>query len=232
MPLVKDLNVDPDLCGDTYRRREFVLQKDFIRRQELGAEVSIRASSMKGSVLIQTLRAISEESVVINESVLQVYADAEDWLCRRMNHLFQTVRGLGIRPIKMTKEIHIFNEGFSESSAKRGCDLVWIPACAFYVGDERVYLFRVVSKGYAASGSLIDMRKSGAIGYTKEYLNVLSPELAAYINKLEGKAMQDEEVKNAFTLLGSILKPEQYKEELLEERAKAYSKVADFGGWA
>lgn len=231
MPLIKNLEVDPDLCGETYRRREWALQKDYIRRMELGKEVSIRAVTIKGAMIIKALREVSEDEVVINDSVLEVYADAEDWLCRKMNTLFQTVRHLGMNPVTMKKQIAAMYENGSnlDPLIALGSSLVWVPACAFVVGDERVYLFRVASVG----AKKIDKVNSGVIGYTREYLNTATPEVAAYIAKLESKAMDDEEVRAAFTRLGSVLRPKAYKDEMLAERAKQYeNSKADFGGWA
>lgn len=234
MPLIKGLNVDPDLCGDTFRRKEFCIQKDFIRRYELGREVSIRTHTMKGAAVIETLRKVSEESVVINDSVLQAYADAEDWLCRKMQNLFQTVRHLGMNPQKLTKEIAAMIEGHdSPPLVAKGSDLIWVPVSAFYVGDERVYLFRVVGLAYQDQVEKVALtsRNTGVLGYTSEYLRNVSPELAAYVGKLEAKAMEDESVKASFTRLGSILRPEAYKAEMIAERAKMYEET-NFGGWA
>lgn len=230
MPLIKGLEVDQDLCGDSFRRRDWALQKDYIRRMELGKEVSIRATTIKGAVIIGTLREISEANVVIDDEVLQVYADAEDWLCRKMNGLFQTVRHLGMNPRNMTKPVAAMFESNPTPLVAKGSDLAWIPVSAFVIGDERVYLFRVTGLGHALENRL-DMTNTAVIGYTREYLNTVSPELASYIAKLEAKAMDDEQVRNAFTRLGSILRPQAYKEEMLEERAKQYEK-SDFGGWA
>jgi len=235
MPLIKNLNVDSDLCADSYRRREFALQKDFIRRYELGKDVSIRTSTMKGAAVIQALREISEEEVVIDQEALQAYADAEDWLCRKMQSLFFTVRHLGMNPRKMTKKVAAMIENASGGDIilEKGCDLIWIPVSAFYVDDERVYLFRVVGIDYQHNTHvMLTMRNTGVIGYTRECLNTVSSELAAYISKLESKAMEDEHVKASFTRLGSILRPEAYKQEMLEERAKMYGEVKNFGGWA
>ncbi|UIS24633.1 hypothetical protein S21ZY_071 [Pseudomonas phage ZY21] len=231
MPLIKNLEVDPDLCGETFRRREWALQKDYIRRMELGKEVSIRAVTIKGAMIIKALREVSEEDVVINDAVLEVYADAEDWLCRKMNTLFQTVRHLGMNPVTMKKQIAAMYENGAnvDPLIANGCDLVWVPTCAFVIGDERVYLFRVAGK----NSKIIDKTNSGVIGYTREYLNTVTPEVAAYIAKLESKAMDDEEVRNAFTRLGSVLRPKAYKDEMLAERAKQYENAkTDFGGWA
>lgn len=231
MPLIKNLEVDPDLCTETFRRREWALQKDYIRRMELGKEVSIRATTIKGAMIIKALREVSEEEVVINDAVLEVYADAEDWLCRKMNTLFQTVRHLGMNPVTMKKPIAAMYENGSnlDPLIANGCDLVWIPACAFVVGDERVYLFRVAGKG----SKQINQANSGVIGYTREYLNTASPEVAAYIAKLEAKAMDDVDVRAAFTRLGSVLRPKAYKDEVLAERLKQYENAkTDFGGWA
>lgn len=231
MPLIKGLEVDPDLCGETFRRREWALQKDYIRRMELGKEVSIRAVTIKGAMIIKALREVSEEEVVINDSVLEVYADAEDWLCRKMNTLFQTVRHLGMNPVSMKRQIAAMYENGSnvDPLIANGCDLVWVPACAFVVGDERVYLFRVAAKQLKQ----INQTTSGVIGYTREYLNTATPEVAAYIAKLESKAMDDEDVRAAFTRLGSVLRPKAYKDEMLAERAKQYENAkTDFGGWA
>ncbi|QOC57926.1 hypothetical protein phiK7B1_071 [Pseudomonas phage phiK7B1] len=231
MPLIKNLEVDPDLCGETFRRREWALQKDYIRRMELGKEVSIRAVTIKGAMIIKALREVSEEDVVINDAVLEVYADAEDWLCRKMNTLFQTVRHLGMNPVTMKRPIAAMYEygGITDPLVGNGCDFVWIPTCAFVIGDERVYLFRVAGKQLKS----INQSNSGVIGYTREYLNTATPEVAAYIAKLESKAMDDEEVRNAFTRLGSVLRPKAYKDEMLAERAKQYENAkTDFGGWA
>lgn len=232
MPLVKNLNVDPELCADSFRRREFVLQADYIRRHEMGKDVSIRTSTMKGAVLIESLRQICEDDVAIGNEVLQAYADAEDWLCRRMQQLFQSVRHLGMNPSKFKNKIGAMCEGGREPLIAKGCDLIWIPVSAFYLGDERVYLFRVVGTAYADHPEIqLHAKNTGVLGYTRDYLSNLSPELAAYVSKLEAKAMEDENVKASFTRLGSILRPEAYKAEMIEERAKLYEKT-DFGGWA
>lgn len=233
MPLIKNLEVDPDLCGETFRRREWALSKDFIRRFELGKEVSIRVTTIKGSVIVSSLREISEESVRIDDSVLEVYADAEDWLCRKMNSLFQTVRHLGMNPVKMDRNIAAMWEGSGDPvMVEKGSRLVWIPAAAFVIGDERVYLFRVAWMSHVQKeGVVLTNTNTGVIGYTREYLNQASPEIAAYIAKLEAKAMQDENVLQAFTRLGAILRPEAYKQEMFAERAKQYEQT-DFGGWA
>lgn len=233
MPLVKGLNVGSDLCGDTLRRKEFFIQKDFVRRYELDREVSIRVATMKASILIATLREISEPEVQINEDAQQAYADAEDWLCRRMNVIFHQIRGMGYQPQLFKKTIACYMEGNRDPMMGKGSTFVWVPMCATYIGDERVYLFRTMNEAHAKSGAKWTMSNSGAIGYTREYLNRVSPELANYIAKLEGKAMQDESVRDSFTRLGSILRPKQFKEEQLAERAKAYEDLGDsFGGWA
>jgi hypothetical protein len=231
MPLLKNLDVDVELCADSYRRKDFVLQHDYIRRMELGKEVSIRAASLKGAVVIETLRKISEEDVTIGNYELEAYADAEDWLCRKMRDLFQTVRHLGMQPRQMNQNVALMLEGEMQPLITAGKNLCWIPVSSFYVGDERVYLFRAAAANYAQSNKL-NMRNTGVIGYTREYLNTVSPELANYIAKLESKAMDDPEVRAAFTRLGSILRPKAYKEEQLLERAKEYEKVESFGGWA
>jgi hypothetical protein len=231
MPLIKGLETDPDLCGETFRRREWALSKDYIRRMELGKEVSIRAVTIKGAAIIKALREVSEDNVVINDDVLQVYADAEDWLCRKMNSLFQTVRHLGMNPVQMKQQIAAMYEGGGPNTNApiigKGCELVWVPMCAHVVGDERVYLFRVAALGSTKLHSM----NTGTIGYTREYLNTVSPEIAAYITKLESKAMDDADVRAAFTRLGSILRPQAYKDEMMAERAKQYGQT-DFGGWA
>lgn len=229
MPLVKDLVVDPDLCGETFRRREWALQRDYIRRMELGQEVSIRLTTIKGSMIVKSLREISEDGVVINDEVLQVYADAEDWLCRKMNTLFQSVRHLGMNPVRMKKQIAAMYENGASTDPliAKGSEMVWVPTCAFVVGDERVYLFRVSDARFKK----INNTNSAVIGYTREYLNTVSEELAAYIAKLESKAMEDPSVEAAFTRLGSVLRPQAYKDEMIAERAKQYEKT-DFGGWA
>lgn len=230
MPLIKGLNVDPDLCGDTYRRREFIIQQDYVRRIEMNKDVSVRAATMKGAVLIETLRKISEPQVQIGAEAQQAYADAEDWLTRKMTSLMQVVRGMGMHPAAMKRDVGCFLEktdGFVMPADK----LVWIPACAFYIGDERVYLFRTMEMKLAQEGMLISHNQSGAIGYTREYLERLCPELFAYTNKLESKAMLDPEVRGAFTRLGSILRPEAYAREMLEERQKQYEGKEEFGAW-
>jgi len=232
MPLIKDLNVDPDLIGDSFRRKDFVLARDFIRRVEMGKVVSVRTSSMKGAALFETLRAISEPDVVIGDEALQAYANSEDWLCRKMQSLFQTVRHLGMNPVKMTHQVACMLEPDDHFIAE-GNKLIWIPVSAFYVGDERVYLFRTIGIAYKDSSLYqINMKNTGVIGYTREALNTVSSELAAYISKLENKAMDDEEVRASYTRLGSILRPEAYKQEMIEERAKQYGGENTFGGWA
>lgn len=230
MPLVKGLNVDADLCGDTYRRREFIIQQDYVRRIELNKDVSIRTSTMKGALVIETLRKISEDSVKIDHVAQEAYADAEDWLTRKMTNLFQTVRGMGMHPVTMTKSVSCFVER-SDGFQIEGRKLVWIPACAFYIGDERVYLFRVKPIEMAQAGAMIDHKSAGAVGYTRDYLERVSPELHAYISKLESKAMEDEDVRASFTRLGSILRPEAYAREMLEERQKQYEGQEEFGAW-
>lgn len=233
MPLVKNLNVGSDLCGDTFRRKEFIVQKDFVRRFELDREVSIRVATMKASILIATLREISEPDVLINEDAQQAYADAEDWLCRRMNVIFHQIRGMGYQPQLFKKKVAAYMEGNRDPIITPGNSLVWVPMCATYIGDERVYIFRVMPEQMVKAKASWGMNNSGAIGYTREYLNRVSPELANYIAKLESKAMQDESVRESFTRLGSILRPKQFKDEQLAERAKAYADKGDtFGGWA
>ncbi|UKL14971.1 hypothetical protein hairong_066 [Pseudomonas phage hairong] len=233
MPLVKDLNVGSDLCGDTFRRKEFIVQKDFVRRFEMDREVSIRVATMKSSILIATLREISEPEVQITEEAQQAYADAEDWLCRRMNVIFHQIRGMGMQPKLFKKTIAAYMEGNRDPMIAKGCNLIWVPMCATYIGDERVYLFRVMPEQMVAAKASWGMANSGAIGYTREYLNRVSPELANYIAKLESKAMQDESVRDSFTRLGAILRPKQFKEEQIAERARAYADKGDeFGGWA
>lgn len=233
MPLVKNLNVGSDLCGDTFRRKEFVVQKDFVRRYEMDREVSIRAANMKASILIATLREISEPEVQITGEAQQAYADAEDWLCRRMNVIFHQIRGMGFQPQLFKKTIACYMEGNRDPMIGPGNDFVFVPMCATYIGDERVYLFRTMRAQMVNKGVMWGMSNSGVIGYTREYLNRVSPELANYIAKLESKAMQDESVRDSFTRLGAILRPKQFKEEQLAERAKAYADLGDnFGGWA
>lgn len=231
MPLIKNLNVDPDLYADSIRRREFVVSADFVRRIEMNKEVSIRTASMKSSVLIETLRKVCEDDVKVTNEILESYANAEDWLCQRMSALFKTVRGMGYNPSSFAEVASFFQEPKS-CVLYKGSDLVWVPVYAFYVGDERVYLFRVMNLNLANRGELMNLSSSPCIGYTKECLRHVSPELSAYMTKLENKAMEDEKVLNAFTTLGAALRPKQYKEEVLAERAKAYSNVSDFGGWA
>ena len=233
MPLVKNLNVCSELCADSFRRREFYLQADYIRRHEMGKDVSIRTSTMKGAALIESLRQVCEDDVQIDNDVLQAYADAEDWLCRRMQQLFQNVRHLGMNPTKLKQNVAAMNDvGAREPLVAKGSDLIWIPVAAFYLGDERVYLFRVVGAQYADHTEIqLNTKNTCVLGYTRDYLNNLSPELSAYVSKLEAKAMEDENVKASFTRLGSILRPEAYKAEMIEERAKMYGETS-FGGWA
>lgn len=230
MPLIKGLNVDADLCGDTYRRREFIIQQDYVRRVELNKDVSIRTSTMKGALVIETLRAISEDHVKIDHTAQEAYADAEDWLTRKMTSLFQTVRGMGMHPAQMSKSVSCFVER-SDGFQMTGKEMVWIPACAFYIGDERVYIFRTIKLELAQSGKLIHHNTAGAVGYTRDYLTKVSPELNAYVNKLESKAMEDPDVRASFTRLGSILRPEAYAREMLEERQKQYEDREEFGAW-
>lgn len=235
MPLIKNLSVDPDLCSDSFRRKDFVLARDFIRRVEMNKIVSVRASTMKGAVIIETLRKISEPQVVIGDEALEAYANSEDWLCRKMQSLFQTVRHLGMNPSKMDIQVACMTEPDDHFIAK-GKDLIWIPVSAFYIGDERVYLFRTASLAYArdepADRLQLNLRNTGVLGYTREALNTVSTELAAYIAKLENKAMDDEQVRASYTRLGAILRPEAYKQEMIDERAKQYGGEESFGGWA
>lgn len=230
MPLIKNLNVCPDLCADSFRRKDFALSRDFIRRVEMGKVVSVRTSTMKGAALIEALRAISEPSVVIGDEALEAYANSEDWLCRKMQSLFQTVRHLGMNPTKMNIQVACMLEPDDHFIAY-GKDLIWIPVSAFYIGDERVYLFRTTDLAYS-SEVVLNSRNTGVVGYTREALNTVSPELAAYISKLENKAMDDEQVRESYTRLGAILRPEAYKQEMIEERAKSYGGEQSFGGWA
>lgn len=231
MPLIKNLNVDPDLCGDSYRRKDFVLSRDFIRRVEMGKIVSVRSSTLKGAVVIETLRAISEPDVVIGDEALEAYANSEDWLCRKMQSLFQTVRHLGMNPAKMNIQVACMLESSDDHFIAAGKDLIWIPVSAFYIGDERVYLFRTTELTWNKD-IMLTTRNTGVIGYTREALNTVSPELAAYISKLENKAMDDEQVRESYNRLGAILRPEAYKQEQIEARAAAYGGEQEFGGWA
>lgn len=233
MPLVKNLNVDRDLCADTFRRRDFILTADYIRRHEMGNEVSIRTSTMKGSNLIAVMRAIAEPEVKLDEHAQQAYADAEDWLCRALNKTFQAVLHLGFQCTKLPFDRQFYCEKDDEFVAQ--CNsLVWFPAAAFVIGDERVYVFRVASltngKGWSPLKQ-IDSRYSGAIGFTRDYLSTFSSELATYMNKLEQKAMETPEVVAAYERLGAILRPKGYKDEQLAKRQAEYSNT-DFGGWA
>lgn len=231
MPLIKNLITDPDLCNDSFRRKDFALSRDFIRRVEMGKVVSVRSSTLKGAAVIESLRAISEPDVVIGDEVLEAYANSEDWLCRKMQSLFQTVRHLGMNPSKMTSQVACMVEP-ADHFVAYGKDLIWIPVSAFYIGDERVYLFRTVDIKYADSPYALTIKNTGCLGYTREALNTVSPELAAYIAKLENKAMDDENVRASYTRLGAILRPEAYKQEMIEERAKSYGGENSFGGWA
>lgn len=234
MPLVKDLKVDRDLCVDTFRRREFIIQKDFIRRSELGKEVSIRSASMKGEGLIRTLRDIAEDDVAITTHAIEAYENAEDWLCRKLNDIFQSVLHMGFRTNRLPFERQFYcetNDAFVENCNQ----LAWFPAAAMYLGDERIYIFRVASlqpessKGWSPTRE-IDSRHAGAIGFTREYLGTFSSELSSYMQLLESKAMATPEVKDAFDRLSAILRPTQYQEEKLKERMAEY-KDTPFGGW-
>lgn len=233
MPLVKDLKVERDLCADTARRKEFIVQKDFVRRRELGKEVSIRATTMKGAVLIETLRAISEPEVKIGLEEQQAYADAEDWICRKMNDIFHAVRHLGLQTRRLPFERIFYNE-VRDDFVLNCNEVVWIPTHASYIGDERVYFFSVASLvnnwGYSATGE-ITFRSSGSIGFTRDYLSTFSTELSGYVQRLEQKAMAMPEVQAAFTRLGGMLRPKQFKDEQERARAEAYGHT-DFGGWA
>lgn len=235
MPLVKDLQVDRDLCVDTFRRREFIIQADFVRREEMGKEVSIRASSMKGEGLIRALRTIAEDDVKIDKVAIEAYENAEDWLCQRMQTVFQSVLHLGFRPTKLPFDRQFYCEGPGGHFIENCNQLAWFPAGAMYAGDERVYIFRVASlrdktKGYSPIGQ-IDAKYSGAIGLTKEYLGKFSSELTAYITRLENNAMTDPNVIQAFDRLTAILRPQAYKDEKLKERIEGY-KDTNFGGWS
>lgn len=230
MPLLRDMKVDPDLCGDSFRRKEFVVQGDFVRRIELGNDVSIRTQSMKGTILIKTLREISEPDVQITNDIQEAYANAEDWLCRKMCDLFKLATTLSIHPEQFDKTITFQRHG-GDPIALRANQLAWLPVASFYVGDERVYLWRVLGLRDASGGTTWNMANTGCVGFTKDYMNKLAPELAAYVTRFEGKAMNDENVKNAFGLLGAMLRPAQHKAEMEEERAKAYE-GKEFGGWA
>lgn len=234
MPLVKDLKVDRDLCVDTFRRREFIISKDFVRREEMGKEVSIRSSSLKGEGLVKVLRSIAEDDVFINNEAIEAYENAEDWLCQRMQTVFQSVLHLGFRTTKLPFERQFFCEG-SDYFTEICNECVWYPAAALYAGDERVYIFRVASlrdqrKGWSPAG-MIDGRYAGAIGFTKEYLNKFSSELTAYMNRLEANAMQDPQVIQSFDRLSAILRPKAYADEKLKERIDQY-KGTSFGEFA
>lgn len=233
MPLVKDLNVDRDLCADSFRRREFIITKDYVRRQEMGKEVSIRASTMKGASLIAMMREIAEPDVVIDLDAQQAFADAEDWVCRAMNKVFQAVLHLGFQTTALPFERQFYSE--KTDSFIANCNkLVWFPVAAFVIESERVYLFRVASldkkHGYSPTGQ-IDSRHAGAIGFTREYLQLFSTELTTYINKLEQKAMETDEVRAAYERLGAVLRPQRYRDEQLAKRIEQYNETG-FGDWA
>lgn len=233
MPLIKGLNVDRDLAADTYRRREFIITKDFVRRQEMGKEVSVRTSTMKGAGLVAMMREIAEPEVMIDIHAQQAFADAEDWVCRAMNRVFQAVLHLGFQTTALPFERQFYCEK-TDSFIANCNSLAWFPAGAFVIESERVYLFRVATldkrKGWSPTGE-IDARHSGAIGFTREYLQLFSTELTTYINKLEQKAMETEEVRTAYERLGSILRPAQYRHEQLAKRIEQYNETG-FGDWA
>lgn len=234
MPLVKNLNVDRDLCADTLRRKDFILQADYIRRREMGKEVSIRTQTMKGSGLMAIMREIAEPEVKLDQDAQQAYADAEDWLCRSLNKVFQAVVHLGFQCTQLPFDRQFYCE--KDDDFVVICNsLAWFPAVATVIGDERVYIFRVASltnkkKGWNPLGQ-IDSKFAGAIGFTRDYLPMFSSELAAYMTKLEQKAMLMPEVVASYERLGAILKPKSYKDEQLRKRAQEYEGT-DFGGWA
>lgn len=232
MPLVKDIVIDADICQESFRRKDFVLDKDFIRRFEMGKDVSIRTASMKGAQLIESIRENCEPEVKIDLEIQEAYANAEDWLCRRLQQLFHLCKTMGIHTSKMDPN------GFHNTMLHDGTlfsvranQAVLIPVAAFYIGDERVYLFRVQSLGFIQSGKVLDTRNTGVVGYTRDYVSRMSIELQAYMTKLERRAMEDENVEAAFTRLGAMMRPNQYRQQMLEQRAKQYEET-NFGDWA
>lgn len=230
MPLVKDIVIDADICQDSFRRKDFVLDKDFIRRFEMGKDVSIRTASMKGAQLIESIRENCEPEVKIDLEIQEAYANAEDWLCRRLQQLFHLCKTMGMHTAKMTgyHSTMLHDGSLFRVEAKHA---VLIPVAAFYIGDERVYLFRVQTVGFIQSGKVLDTRNTGVVGYTRDYTNRMSIELQAYMTKLERRAMEDPQVEAAFTRLGAMMRPNQYRLQMLEQRAKQYEETS-FGDWA
>lgn len=232
MPLVKDLNVSPDLYLDTFRKREFILSGDFVRRIELGKDVSMRASTLKPDQLAKVLVEISEPGATFNREALEAYDNAQDWLCKTMNNVLPLAKSLGVRPADMKREVTLYHDSIPKIAPTRVAAnrAVWIPVCSMYVKSERVYLFRVVPMMWMDSIDIIDASSSGCVGYTTEYLKVVSPELWSYIDRLERKANKDPNVQEAFRRLAAFLRPESMRQEELAKQQALYG--TSFGEWA
>lgn len=232
MPLIKDLQVESDLFQQTYRLREFIIQGDYVRRIAMGTNVSIRTQTHKAATLslTETLRKVAEPDVQLNQEVFQAYADAEDWVVRLMTEKFKSIAGVGIVPSKFTKTVAGFVEG-EEPMVAPASHLVWAPACAFHVGDERVYLWRVMSIARYQSLKTMTAGNSAVVGYTADALGIIAPELKALISRVEDKVVSDSRTVEAYSRLSQLLRPQAYRDEQIKERMEKYEEVG-FGGWA
>jgi len=229
MSLVKGLSVDSDIYLDTYRKRDFILSGDYIRRIEMNKDVSMRASSLKADQLARVLTEISEEGAVFTAETLEIYDAAQDWFCSAMNKILPLTRGLGVRPTRMDRKVSLYMQD-SSLVTLRGRDAIWFPVYAQYLRNERVYLFRVMPEPWLQQYNLIDAGNSGVIGYTAELLKVVSPELWSYVERLEDKASRDPDVERAFQRLASYIRPEATRAETIAKQQETYG--ASFGGWA
>lgn len=232
MPLIKDLQIEDGLFQQTYRLREFVIHSDYVRRIAMGANVSIRTQTHKAATLslTETLRKVAEPDVKINDEVFQAYADAEDWVNRLMTEKFRAIAGVGIVPTKFVNKVAGFVEG-DEPLIGAGNKFIWAPACAFYAGDERIYLWRIMSLARYQTFKSMTSNNSAIVGYTADALGLVSPELKALISRIEDKVVTDHRAVEAYGRLSQLIRPTAYRDEQIKERMEKYEEVG-FGGWA
>lgn len=232
MPLIKHIKVDPLLNGYDYRRRNELLNGDYIRHVVNGSVMSIRTLGLSKNnapsmVIFNTLQSLAEEGVAVGHAAVDAYAHANDILGVHTTQMFKRACNVGVAPKHARTQPFLATDYKNAVVAYPNDEYAWFPQTMLTMGAELVVLLRVCKSDEVE----MTEHNSFALGMALKDLGAIFPELEEYVSYLKNKASQDEPVAHAFRHLMTLIRPQEMAAQEARERAERYKDVRSFGTW-
>lgn len=234
MPLIKTGGYEePELF--TYNSRLNWWKNDSFRTLSQGRFVSIRAASMRTSVVIKGLQQMAEPYVMVDDQVLNLYRSAQMAIGHEMSKLFRKVSKIAVHPQKAKCVIPVDWErlaGKWVTVPTEASELIFYPVAADYIGEANVVLFRAALARQLEDDplkALFTQQNTGIIGLCSDSILAVSKELHDYVSAIEARAVLMNEPTQRLNALNALLRPEETRAREFKDKQAAYG--SHFGTW-